>query len=257
MKKTSKIWTEGIFKSLLPAFFVWLGQSDALVKLQEYQYIGQNVNVVLIKDLSAILGVILTFWFLTIPLIKAELNEGKYHTQRDRLIKNNKEIFQKVLCKQLGRERCDMDIRIFVPQDDWKYKLKKLFNPSIPLYFRIKNLDGLADPGTTDDLQFQVCPNPEGLVGKCYQERTILYDDDLENNNETQYNLNEYQINKTNDLKFILVCPIMSSDNQIAAVVAFDSKTQIKVTDENRKPLTNAVLNYTQELHELVPEFFK
>lgn len=257
MKKVGKIWTNGILASLLPAALVLFGQSDILLRLKEHQYIGANVDVNFIKDASAILGVILTFWFLTRPLIISELNERKYHIQRDRLIKNNKEIFLKVFCKTLGRERCDLEIRIFVPENGWKYRIRKLLHRDTPFYFKIKNLDGLADPGTTEDLRFQVYPNQEGLVGKCFQERTILYDDDLENNNDTKYNLNEYQINKTSDLKFILVCPIMTLDNNIQAVVAFDSKTQIKITETNKKALTNIILNYTQELHDLVPEFFK
>lgn len=257
MKKKSKIWTSGIIGSLVPAILVWIGQSDMLLRLKEHQYIGINVDVNFIKDVSAILGVVLTFGFLTRPLIISELNEQKYHVQRDRLIKYNKEIFLKVFCKTLGLGRCDLEIRIFVPERGWKYRLNKLLKKDVPFYYKIKNLEGLADPGTTEDLRFQVYPKQEGLVGQCFQERTILYDDNLEENNDTKYNLNEYQINKTSDLKFVLVCPIMALDNSVQAVVAFDSKTQIKVTEANRKNLTNIILNYTQALHDLVPEFFK
>lgn len=257
MKKARSIWVNGILASLLPAILVYFGQSDMLLRLKENEYIGANVNIDFIKDTSAILGVILTFLFLTRPLIISELNERRYHIQRDRLIKNNKEIFLKVFCKTLGHEKCDLEIRIFVPENGWKYRIRKLLNQNEPFYFKIKNLDGLADPGTTEDLRFQVYPEQEGLVGKCFQERTILYDDDLENNNDTKYNLNEYQINKTSDLKFILVCPVMTLENNIQAIVAFDSKTQINITETNKKALTNIILNYTQELHDLVPEFFK
>ena len=257
MKRLRTIWFKGIICSLFPALCTWIGQSDILLELQKKQYIGVNINVSFFKDAFAFLGVVLTFLLLTCPLIKAELDERKYHLQRDRLIKNNKQIFLNVLSKTLGREKCGIDIRIFVPQNKWHNKIKRVINKQEPLYFEIKNMDSLADPGITSELKFEVYPRQEGLVGKCYQQRTILYDDDLENSNDTKYNLNSYQINKTSDLRFILVCPIMGRDDKIEAIVAFDSKTRIKVTENNKSALRRAILNYTQELHELVPEFFK
>lgn len=257
MKKLRTIWIQGIVFSLCPALCAWLGQSNILEQLQEKQYIGTEIPVAVVKECFAFLGVISTVLLLTCPLIVAQLNERKYHLQRDRLIKNNKETLFKVLSNILHRERCDIDIRIFVPQNDIIHRIIRKIDKRQPLYFVIKNLEGLAEPGLTSDLKFEVYPNQQGLVGRCYQSRGILYDDDLEQSNETEYNLNTYQINKTSDLKFILVCPILGFDGSIKAIVAFDSKTKMEVTDENKKNLTNAVLNYTQELYELVPEFFK
>lgn len=257
MKKLKTIWVQGIIFTLVPAICVWLGQSDLLLNLQAKQYIGENVNIAIVKDVSAFLGVLLTFLLLTCPLIVSEINERKYHQQRDRLIKNNKETFLNILSKILGRERCEIDIRIFVPQNTWHDRLIKFFDKNHPIYFEIKNLDGLANPGITEELKFQVSPKQEGLVGQCYCQRCILYDDDLENSNDTKYGLNEYQISKTSDLKFILVCPVMGANNKIEAIVSFDSKTKIVITEEGKKQLRTAVLNYTQELYELVPEFFK
>ena len=69
MKKARSIWVNGILASLLPAILVYFGQSDMLLRLKENEYIGANVNIDFIKDTSAILGVILTFLFLTRPLI--------------------------------------------------------------------------------------------------------------------------------------------------------------------------------------------
>ena len=92
MKKLRTIWIQGIVFSLFPALCAWLGQSDILGQLQEKQYIGAQIPVALVKECFALLGVVLTFLLLTCPLIVAQLNERKYHLQRDRLIKNNKEL---------------------------------------------------------------------------------------------------------------------------------------------------------------------
>lgn len=121
----------------------------------------------------------------------------------------------------------------------------------------IKNIEGLADAGVTNNLKFQVEPadSIQGLVGECYQRRTIVYDDNLEVTNDQEYNLADYQKSKTNDLKFILVCPVFQEE-VVEAIVAFDCKHDIKINGQEDK-FTKAVLNYTQQLHEYVPELFK
>ena len=226
--------------------------------LKENGYIGAKVDISLVKDISAIMGVLLTFILLTVPYIRVKADEQRYHQQRDQLIKNNKSTFLSVMSNILGRERCEMDIRIFVPEKTFLEKMNLIVRKEgESLRYVIKNVEGLAEKGITDKLGFEVSPNPEGLVGQSYKKRSIIFDDDLENSNSTVYNLNDYQIGKTNDLKFCLTVPIMNPNNEIEAIVSIDSKTKIKVSKDNEKVLSNVVLNYTQELHELFPEFFK
>ena len=81
--------------------------------------------------------------------------------------------------------------------------------------YYIKNIEGLAEKDITDNLKFEVSPNRQGLVGECYEQKAILYDDDLENSNEINYNLTHYQIAKTNQLKFILVSDCRQSGSGI------------------------------------------
>ena len=85
----------------------------------------------------------------------------------------------------------------------------------------------------------------------------MVYDDNLIQSNSTEYHLSEYQINKTNDLRFIIVCPIFAENGDVVAIIAFDSKNDIKVTRENKEALSDLILNYTQQLYEKVPELFK
>lgn len=123
--------------------------------------------------------------------------------------------------------------------------------------YYIKNIEGLAEKDITDNLKFEVCPNRQGLVGECYEQKAILYDDDLENSNEINYNLTHYQIAKTNQLKFILVCPIFSENEEIISIVSFDSYDKIKIKEESKEILRQLVLNYTQSLYECIPDLFK
>lgn len=150
-------------------------------------------------------------------------------------------------------------MRIFVPEKTLKWRITHIINKNNALFFRIKNIDGLAEAGITNDLKFQVLPPEEkqGLVGECFVTKKMVYDDNLIQSNSTDYHLSEYQINKTNDLRFIIVCPIFSENGEVIAIIAFDSKNDIKVTQENKEALSDLILNYTQQLYEKVPELFK
>lgn len=261
MKSTKEIVIQGVIFSLIPAVCTLLASTDILFWIQDRQYLGKNVNVEILKVLFSVLGIFLTFLLLTINIIKSQVREKKYHKQASDLIKYTKEIMVSAMADQLNIKYCSVNIRIFVPQKRVRFHLKRdLFNnSSSKLYFEIKNIDGLADAGMTNNLKFQVLPSDEkqGLVGECYNSRKMIYDDNLMESNEKIYNLSEYQINKTNNLRFIIVCPTFNEEGEIDAIVAFDSVNEIKITKDNEKQFTNLILNYTQQLHEKVPELFK
>ena len=164
------------------------------------------------------------------------------------------------LAKIVDRDYCHIDVRIFVPEKTLKWRISPYCeHKNNALFFRIKNIDGLAEPGITNDLKFQVLPEErrQGLVGECFKTKKMVYDDNLIQSNSTEYHLSEYQINKTNDLRFIIVCPVFSENGDVVAIIAFDSKNDIKVTEENKEALSNLILNYTQQLYEKVPELFR
>lgn len=257
MNKTCEIFIKGIILSLVPAGLTLLGTIDTLNVLQAKGYIGAAINIQNVKDTCSILGVVMTFLLLTRNVIKHEVEENKYRCQSRQLIKYNKDILINALAEYLGKEYCNIDIRIFVPKKTWIWRIGHIFYKKMPLKFCIKNIEGLAEAGVTNNLKFQVEPpsKVQGLVGECYQQRKIVYDDNLETTNSTGYNLTDYQKSKTNHLKFILVCPVFK-ETEIEAVVAFDCKHEIKIQEQEDK-FIKAVLNYTQQLHEYVPELFK
>lgn len=259
MKDTKEIFVKGIIFSLAPAICNFLGSTGALDWAQSKKYIGVSIDVEMIKMLFFLASILLTFGLLTFNLIVSELNESKFRKQSSDLIKYTKEIMITTLAQKLGREYCDINIRIFVPKKSLLWKLLHVLKKDKNLFFYIKNIEGLADAGVTDNLKFRVKPTEQrqGLVGECFSTRKMVYDDNLIESNETEYNLTEYQINKTNDLRFIIVCPTFSENGEIDAIVSFDSKNNIKITRENQDILTNLILNYTQQLHEKIPDLFK
>ena len=259
MKKTTRdIIIKGVLLSLVPALCAYLGQPNNILDwLQQNNYIGTEINLEFVRQSGSILSIFLTFIFLTIPMIIVNLQSSSYESQRNLLIRNNKDIFQAILKEHLHLENCNLNVRIFVPRNTLLKKICKLFKmPTKDVYY-IKNIDGLAEKDITNNLKFEVFPNRQGLVGECYQQEAILYDDDLENSNETNYNLTHYQKAKTNKFKFILVCPIFSESEEIISIVSFDTCDKIKINRDSKDILRQLVLNYTQSLFECMPDLFK
>ena len=68
-------------------------------------------------------------------------------------IKSHYCIYISIFVKSLGKEYCNIDIRIFVPEKTLWWKVKYLFNKNVPLLFSIKNIEGLAEAGLTKIMQ--------------------------------------------------------------------------------------------------------
>lgn len=126
------------------------------------------------------------------------------------------------------------------------------------IIFTIRNLEVFAKRDTTDNLELEVYPKPQGLVGLCYSNKMMYHDDNLAFTNDRDYNLSQSQIFKTKDLKFCLVCPIFNSDNEVISILAFDSKQEIKLNDPDvQEAVENSVLNFSQLLHARVPDYLR
>lgn len=257
MKKKQSI-IKGIGLSLFPAICAYLStDNNILVWLQTNKYLGENVDVELVRNVMYLASILLSILCLTIPYIIRDVECNEYKSQRDMLIKDNKDIFETTLKNELNLEHCKINVRIFVPKYTMISKITKIFNREAKLEYYIRNIEGLAEKDITENLKFSVFPKKQGLVGDCYQQRAVLYDDDLVNSNETEYRLTMRQIAKTNTLKFILTCPIFSDEEKIVAIVSLDSYDEIKIKDEKKDILRNLVLNYTQSLYECIPDLFK
>lgn len=138
------------------------------------------------------------------------------------------------------------------------YKLAdKLHFASLSRKFIIKNIDLIAEQGITKDLQFEVFPNPQGLVGMCYDTKSVVFDDDLEHTNSNSYNLKTNQIDRTSNLKWSICCPICDNNDTVVAIMALDGKAPIKISKEKETALNKEIVAFSRMLYDSVPQLFK
>ncbi len=258
MKSKKAIVVKNVVFSFIPAFLTYLSKSNNILDdLQAKGYIGTSMDIDDLKDKFLVLSIVLTFILLTYNIIRIEFDKNYYRDQRNKMLGFNKGIFLSALERAAGIKNIDLDIRIFVPKNTLVKKIKMFFNKNEKIEYFIRNIDLLANSGITDNLKFEVYPNPQGLVGESYNKRSMIYDPDLENTNSTSYNLTNYQINKTHDLRFCLCCPIFNSNGEIISVMSFDSKREISINRENETVFKSSFTTFTQSLFEYVPDIFK
>ncbi len=241
--------------SLLIPFTNYISKDNNIIDyMQNKDFLGQYYNYAQLKTILYFVFSILSFIVFTIILTIKKYRKNSLEKQRDGLLEMWKRTFAETLADDNNKlSNNDIDVRIFVPNSSIKNRLKKKKE------FIIKNFKSLADPDITDDLCFEVSPQSEGLVGFCYQSKKIVYDDNLEETNSKNYNLSKHQQNKTSNLKFSFVCPILDINEDVIGMVAIDSKKLINIRSNKKyeKQFTTAVLNFSQLMHKNVPELFK
>lgn len=255
MKKASVV-LKSIGIALVPSILSYLSMNNNILDmLMEHEIIGKSVDIPMIKEVCIIGNIVVT----SIILLGTKINENvkikKYDGQIEGLISYCKELLCGAIANETDAENVHVNIRIFVPSSRLIDRIKLLVNSNADRYFEIKNIKGLAENDTTDNLRFKVCPEGEGLVGMCYRKKSICYDSSLKKTNSQKYGLNNSQLAKTNSLEFSMVVPIISESESVVAMVAFDSKQKINIKDINN--ISAAANTFSQLLYEKVPELFK
>ena len=243
----------------LASFLSYLANSKLIFeKLISAGIVSENIDIPLIQDYCLWLGIIISSLFLSLNLIITKVKFDHILEQRNQLIKMTKDIFSTSLGKHFSSDTSSYDIRIFIPKYSLLYKIAdKIHFKAIHKKFIIKNIDLIANQGTTKNLQFEVFPKSEGLVGFCYKTKTMAFDDDLENTNDIKYNLTRNQISKTSNLKWSICCPICNEIDEVIAIIALDGKTKIKIDKDNKKSLVEELLVFSRMLYDSVPQLFK
>ena len=148
------------------------------------------------------------------------------------------------------------EMRIFVKEKNWVHILPKWLCRNRDVFFSIRNIYPFAHNDITENLRFRAYPDPQGLVGKCYVDKSIYYDENLTETNKT-YSLNENQIAKTTDLKWSICVPIFDQSNEIIAIVAFDSQVSKLSIEKNEEAIRKLVNTFSQMLYDCAPTLFK
>lgn len=258
-KKIAKIIVSVLCFTAIPAFLAYVASSDYfLPTLEQKGWLGQNANIQLIMDVCLWVSIILSAWLLSFNSAKAQISHESILEQRNSLVKMTKDILKESLVKnQSGFS--DLDIRIFIPKHPFLIKLAYILHIKDPkIIYIIKNIPQIADEGTTSNLEFEVSPDPQGLVGLCYNIRSVVYDDDLEKNNgDDIYNLTEYQLSRTTNLKWSICCPVFDTSNTVIAILALDGKNQITIDDNNKSEIRNQIVVFSRLLYDAVPQLFR
>lgn len=250
---------EVILFSAIPALFSYLASSDLVFnKLIEMNVIGSAINIPVVQDCCLWISIVSSALLLSLRFIITKIKYDLALEERNLLIRMNKNVLAGALRKICFEDQPNFDVRIFIPKHPIKYKLAEMLRwQECRRKFIIKNIDLIAEQGTTKDLEFEVYPRQEGLVGECYQRKCMVYDDNLEENNNTLYNLRENQISRTANLKWSICCPVLDANNQVIAIMALDGKTKIEIKNENKKALNEHVIAFSRLLYDSVPQLFK
>lgn len=139
----------------------------------------------------------------------------------------------------------NFDLRIFVPEVNVsKTVFAFLTRKKAEKWFVIRNIEPFAKRDITEHLRFRVEPDIQGLVGEAYKSGFIVYDDMLEVTNNTKYSLDKAQLSRTSKLLWSLCVPILNDNNEVFAVMAFDSDSSpldISSNKEEIRSLTNTL----------------
>lgn len=259
-----------IIFSAIPSLLSYLASSSLIFdQLIEWQILNTEIDIPHVQDCCLWLGIFLSAVFLSGQLFMVKIQLDGALGERNGLIKMNKNILSKALGGLFDINQLDFNIRIFVPKfpriyafydmmarKKHKKKEYKDFWKKRKKTFIIKNIDLIADQGTTKDLEFEVSPQKNGLVGVCYNKKAVVYDDNLEKTNNTNYNLTKRQVNRTSDLKWIICCPIIDNNDNVVAIVAFDGKTPIKI-NASATELASHISAFSNMLYDSIPQLFK
>ena len=154
----------------------------------------------------------------------------------------------------------DFDIRIFLPKRPWNYRIfsKLPFKMFKKKKFSIKNIDVVSGAKNSWKLEFEVYPNQQGLVGMCYNEKAIVFDDNLEEtNSDPKYKLGRYHLSQTSELKWCICSPIFDENDEVVAILALDGKSKTKIDCQNKDALVNQILTFSTMLYGSVPQLFR
>lgn len=247
-----------IFSAIASTLSYLANSSLVFDKLIEWGIMQEMVNIPLVQDYCLWIGIIFSSVVLSLNLIITKVQYDHMIEQRNQLIKMNKNILSSSLGKRFLSDSSVFDIRIFIPKHPLWYKIAdKLHLSNVCKKFVIKNIDLIAEPGVTKNLHFEVHPNQEGLVGLCYSNKVMVYDDNLEHTNETQYKLHQNQIARTSNLKWSICCPICNDNDTVVAIIALDGKTRITIDAAKEAVLREELLVFSRMLFDSVPQLFK
>lgn len=254
-----------VILTIIPGLSAYLSvNNNILDELQKNGYIGPNFNLPLVKQYVLFLGAIIPPCILTLLWQISKNGKKVLERQRHALVRMMKDWFVSYCHNLLSNPSMRvLNVRIFIEEKRfWWLKaglelVIKHFRPDFEFKkkFLMRNVKGLYTTINRDDLEFEVSPDWQGLVGKCYQDRKLIYRSDLKVSDE-DFHLTDYQRHIVSEVDFCLCYPIPDKDNKIAAIITFDSPEHIIIPPDKKTEFEEGAANFCQTLHETLPELF-
>lgn len=160
-----------LFFTSLPALCAYLGRSDILEIWQEGDYIGEAVDIALLKNVFLFTGVIITGVYLS--LSKEIVKHKLYHIsiQRTELLNNIKESFLLALENLIEDSQVNsLNVRIWKEKNNLWIRLnnwlKKRMGKTVEKKYGVHLLSGLSSADHMRDLVLRVDPRSAGAGRK-------------------------------------------------------------------------------------------
>lgn len=249
--------------SIIPALLAYISSDDVLVNyLNDHGYLVKNFNIPLLKQLSLLCSVLLTSVFLILMYEFKNYSANKKTELSNQLYNDLKTSFLLAFNRELGNSHISsIKFRVF-KELNWFAKLvefikSKRDNRTYEKIFKINKINGFSDIDSTTGLSFIVTGDTlQGLVGKCYNEGVIKYEEDISSLNAL-YNLTGFQIGRTRNTKFCLCVPIFNPNNKIVSIISMDCIYSIKIPQIKETIIADMITVFVQDLNKYFPKIFK
>lgn len=243
--------------TLIPGATAYLANSEFLFNLLiEANILSDQFNIPVAQEVCLIINVAFTILIIGPKIIIEERKLKSSKRETEDLYNMVKTIFGSTFESIVKKKPINFDMRIFVPMKTPSYFLSR-FSKKAKIYFEIKNIAPFAKSDATAHLRFRVTPNPQGLVGDCYTQKEIIFDNNLQQTNSSSWNLEQAQIARTSSLLWSLCIPIIDQSSNVIAVIALDSTDTALDIAACRAELASFLMTYATLLHDSAPSLFK
>lgn len=246
-----------LLDSAIPAISAYIAADETIFKwLINHHILANNFDIPLWQRIFMLINIFFTVFVLSVKIAYHRHKEEKYRNEIAGLYNVVKQFAQSNFVTISGNNSFCFDLRLFVPEASICRLIKNLFSKKKEKWFVIRNIEPFAKKDITEHLRFRVEPDHQGLVGKAYKEKSIVYDDNLEKTNSTNYSLEESQVNRTSGLLWSLCVPITNEKNEVIAVMAFDSGTSSLNINQNKNEIRTLTSTLAFMMRDSVPELF-
>ncbi len=235
-----------IFLYLIPAICLYYGadKMDDLI----YGYPKHNATA---EIFCYILGLVVINVFVPYSAEKTKSKLKEQDALIGLLLKDLRDSLNDELEHKLSVTGLELNIRIFSPKRSFWAWVKRMWSGERIFY--LNDHPNLCKE-QIEKLSFRVHPNPEGLVGKVFADKYMLYDSLLDDErSKNEYQLKPHHTSATADTKFVIAAPIFKdgSNDKINAIVSFDSKK--RVTLPENKDWETAIRDSCKIMHKCIP----